>query len=318
MAWRHETFDNLSIPVPTNTSVSSVILLLKKYLAPEMINGYICDKCTTLYAQKQIQSQIQSQSIKKSPKKAKKAPLILDDLQKKLNLVNGAIELQNYDLPKEIGAQEFKVEVTAMKETALAYLPSCLCLHMQRSVYLPSGRLIKNNVPVNFPMELDLTEFVIAPNQRIVPYSHEHSPEVHVGLKGGDSKDIFNDIQNSSSIDESKGLDNAEIPIVQDAMKKTDASKPETQYSFLSDFLKEDRNARQSPYIYKLKAVILHYGHHESGHFIALRRVKYKSRRGIQEAWFRVSDASVERIEDIDHEISTHGSRYVYMLFYER
>jgi Ubiquitin carboxyl-terminal hydrolase len=73
--------------------------------------------------------------------------------------------------------------------------------------------------------------------------------------------------------------------------------------------------APPGPFIYKLSAVILHYGNHDSGHFVTLRRVIDASQR---EFWFRVSDADVERILDVDREVFEHGSRNAYMIFYER
>ena len=45
------------------------------------------------------------------------------------------------------------------KQIMIASPPQCLALHMQRSVYLPSGHITKNNCRVIFKEYLDITPF---------------------------------------------------------------------------------------------------------------------------------------------------------------
>jgi ubiquitin C-terminal hydrolase len=45
--WRHDTFDNLSIPIPDQNGCT-LESLLKSYTKPEFIDGYVCEKCTFL------------------------------------------------------------------------------------------------------------------------------------------------------------------------------------------------------------------------------------------------------------------------------
>lgn len=85
------------------------------------------------------------------------------------------------------------------------------------------------------------------------------------------------------------------------------------------------------PYLYRLRAVILHYGSHDSGHFVTYRRVTPKSTEKSSKSnptrsnpndddddWFRISDDRVESVRDLEGEVYGHGSGYVYMMFYER
>ncbi|CAG0919885.1 unnamed protein product [Notodromas monacha] len=50
-----------------------------------------------------------------------------------------------------------------VKDTYMGKLPKCLCLHIQRTRWLPDGRAIKCSFPVDFSEYLDLEEFVFTP-----------------------------------------------------------------------------------------------------------------------------------------------------------
>ncbi|TPX70858.1 hypothetical protein SpCBS45565_g01454 [Spizellomyces sp. 'palustris'] len=109
------------------------------------------------------------------------------------------------------------------------------------------------------------------------------------------------------------------------------------------------------PYLYRLQSVVLHYGSHDSGHFVTYRRVKrpvsnktdsvsstrtpllLRRRRRVNQPdtdadssssgcradedgdrWYRISDDRVDLVKDFEREVIEHGASYVYMLFYEK
>jgi ubiquitin C-terminal hydrolase len=92
-------------------------------------------------------------------------------------------------------------------------------------------------------------------------------------------------------------------------------------------------------YLYRLQAVVLHYGSHDSGHFITYRRlsrnpfdpkanvVDSKSLGQLGSAWqkpkstdrwFAISDDSVSLVRNVEQEVFEYASQYAYLLFYER
>ena len=75
--------------------------------------------------------------------------------------------------------------------------------------------------------------------------------------------------------------------------------------------------SKVNPYIYALKAVVLHYGGHDSGHFVTYRRL-YGVDGAETHKWFRISDDRVDPVHDIEEEIFNYASGSVYMLFYEQ
>jgi hypothetical protein len=176
----------------------------------------------------------------------------------------------------------------ASKRVTLASAPSCLCFHMQRSVYFPeTGHIMKNNASVSFGEILDLNYFFL--------------PQGTKGVSRNDFKKQYEILASE---------------------KKTASSKSNEQVSSTigDDFVGNIPNSQpMGPFVYRLAAVILHYGDHDSGHFVTLRKVSMSNVDGVDEDyWFRVSDASVEKITDVKNEVFIHGRRYAYMMFYEK
>jgi Ubiquitin carboxyl-terminal hydrolase len=89
-------------------------------------------------------------------------------------------------------------------------------------------------------------------------------------------------------------------PVEADGPVLEEAEDQQTASSLLKDII-----ATNKRFQYRLKSVILHYGGHDSGHFVAL-----KSLDGI---WYHISDANVTRVGD---NIEQYASN-VFMVFYE-
>ncbi|KAI8899304.1 hypothetical protein BC833DRAFT_564229 [Globomyces pollinis-pini] len=327
---RHDTFDNLSLTTPAQSGYH-IRDLLTEYTSAEMIHGYICDKCSLLATKKRIERDIQdivnqatintngttmeasqdsveSQPIKKTTKKKKKtksqvvnakklekkqplsSSINLDSpspqlaiLKQHLSFVEESISMQNYDREFPSGLEKIKISSPTTKQVSVAYAPPCLCLHMQRSMYLPSGHSVKNNAAVKFPDTLDLTDFILGKRS----FASVQSQILQAAIEK----------QTVVGLESKEGIQvNSKIPI--------------SGSLFNSGSVKKCN--------YTLCSVILHYGHHEGGHFITLRKVKYKTNNGIKILWFRISDANVERITDVEEEVFEHGSRFAFMLFYQQ
>jgi ubiquitin carboxyl-terminal hydrolase 30 len=149
---------------------------------------------------------------------------------------------------------------TVSKSISLVNLPRCLCLHMQRSVFLPYG-ISKNHCSVTFPMIVQL-ESILEPI-----FSSHGEPLV------GSVSDL--------SLDEPK-----------------------------LEFIPPADQTTNKRYVYTLSCAILHYGSHDSGHFVAIRKYVKNNRT----LWYRVSDESVTLV---DESIFSGIGKNVYMLFYE-
>jgi hypothetical protein len=193
----------------------------------------------------------------------------------------------------------------ASKRITLAAAPQCLCIHLQRSIYLPeTGHTLKNNAGVAFEKILDLNPFFLPNTVTAKSVTRSDFAETFLELQ----KQLG---QKSALAGESSSIEPG---------RPVDAGKPQ------SIIPKNELSASISPridcagpFVYHLTSVILHYGHHDSGHFVTLRRVVVGKKNGVEEVvWFRISDAHVERIADVSTDVFGHGDKYVYMLFYER
>ena len=196
----------------------------------------------------------------------------------------------------------------ASKRITLAAAPPCLCIHLQRSIYLAeTGHTLKNNASVSFEEMLDLNSFF--------------SPNATKSVARSDFAETFLALQkqldeqrprSEKTLDNTTGSSATKQPL--ETKGKVPQSIPKTNPPDSTIAPQIVVGGDGGPFVYQLAAVILHYGHHDSGHFVTLRRVVV----GRDVLWFRVSDANVERIANVSNDVFLHGGKYVYMLFYER
>ncbi|EGF82876.1 hypothetical protein BATDEDRAFT_86340 [Batrachochytrium dendrobatidis JAM81] len=292
----------------------------------------------------------------------------VDQLRRDLLFVTDAIKEQKYDivLPQTVNKVKIASPIST-KQISIVFPPPCLCLHMQRSVYLPTGQLIKNNSRIVFHDILDLNSLVGIPSRSSTSVArmlsmmkHNTVVEKHCADKTG-SDDLFSDTTESLSTDlESPSLENAThtaLPSVTSLAGRFDTPQLDTHIesdpshstslldqcvdthldhsSVLSTHDTTNRNPvfvesnttdvdiQPRPFVYHLKAVILHYGSHDSGHFVTYRTFQmppsstHPDQAG-PNVWFRISDDRVDLVSDVEGEVFGHGGQYAYMLYYER
>ena len=249
---RLATFDNLSLVVSGRT-VTTLEQLISQYCQTEEICGYICDKCSLRETQLMLKEELRKQNHQISQLKAKLAveklkkrkksesPLALIAAQMRVAVTRAVQTSKDLEVVESVlCCNQFEVQLPptirkvkkesqkCLKSVSIEYLPQCICFHMQRSIFLPSGHIVKSNARVIF------TESLVLPST--------------------------------------------------------------------------------GSFKYRLQSFVLHYGNHDSGHFITYRRHLSET----SNAWVRISDESVEIVHDIQAQIVEHASQFVYMAFYER
>ncbi|TPX62353.1 hypothetical protein PhCBS80983_g00480 [Powellomyces hirtus] len=190
---RHETFDILSLAVPTGRRQWALEQLLNAYVAPENIHDYICDKCSLNATLKKLESDIGFQieiingvSVRRrkmarrqkhleeanSPLETnflaaqRKASSLERDLERERQKLDELEENREFlkraiavDVHAEFPESLKRVKIASpisQRRVMIANAPPSLCLHLQRSVYHPSGALLKNNARVVIKEFLDL------------------------------------------------------------------------------------------------------------------------------------------------------------------
>ncbi len=172
---------------------------------------------------------------------------------------------------------------------------------MQRSIFDYTGNILKNNCRIDYPEYLDIQEFSTCTDGL-----YFKPREMAEASSWKNSLDIK--IEEAMSRNSSNNASNNSLP--EKNMKE-------------SDGLALNDNFKEYMYLYRLNAVVLHYGSHDSGHFVTYRRFPKKQRTSSgksskAEKWYAISDDHVRRISDVQGEVFGYAAQFVYLLFYER
>ncbi|KAF8937793.1 hypothetical protein BGZ58_002154 [Dissophora ornata] len=346
-AIRHFTFDNLSLSLPSNHSCT-IEDCLKQYINLESLHDVVCRKCSlqaTLaricsdlkqldnhqplrhsIARRRLQQDLDSATGSSSDSYVESgessSPNDSDDEQITANALRFSTKAERMALKSKL-AQQRKVLESAIrsdverplqdiklskvvsrhctKQVMMAKSPRVLCLHFIRSQYSNYGTVSKNSCQVNFPEYLDISPFCTTG----VLLTQPNFP---------------------MSISE------------QDLERLGSRISPKSQQSDHATSQQQQRQTQRLPgTLYRLQSIVVHYGGHSYGHFIAYRRKPESmlskvgvvglgldpmttSRAGSlhgsssrTEDWFRVSDETVESVT-LDHVLRSNP----YMCLYER
>ncbi|KAG9321458.1 hypothetical protein KVV02_003585 [Mortierella alpina] len=349
-AVRHFTFDNLSLSLPS-THACHIEDCLKQYVSLESLHDVVCRKCSLLATVARIGNELDRLDDQDPPQRrlARSQRFNIDSdtdvdsivseenldslsesglsssweddsdndlmdscrtplqvrtkaekaaMKSKLTLQRKAVEKAiRSDIERPLPDIKLSKVVSrhCTKQVMLAKPPSVLCLHFIRSQYSHYGTVSKNSCHVNLPEYLDLSPFCTTGVLLT-------QPNLPLSVSEHDL--------------ERMGYDRSRAP-AKDKDTRTGQQRP------------------QSKMLYRLQSVVVHYGGHSYGHFIAYRRkpesmiskvgsvglgldpASRTSRAGSlhnrAEDWFRVSDEHVEPVT-LDHVLDSNP----YMCLYEK
>ncbi|KAK5815315.1 hypothetical protein F5H01DRAFT_309215, partial [Linnemannia elongata] len=299
-AVRHFTFDNLSLSLPSAHSCN-IEDCLQQYITLESLNDVVCRKCSLIATLDRYTSEFEEMSRRRiSNQTLTKAEKAAkkSKLLQQRKILEAAIKS---DVEKALPDIKLSKVVSrhCTKQVMLAKPPSVLCLHFVRSQYSNYGTVSKNSCHVRFPEYLDLSPFCTTGVLLT-------RPNLPMSISEHDLERMGYDRSGSSS-SASSGLDKDSEP----ARKKV---------------------------LYKLQSIVVHYGGHSYGHFIAYRRkpesmvsmvgpvglgldgaTNGSARSGSycgsgrREDWFRVSDETVESVS-LENVLGSNP----YMCLYEK
>ncbi|EPB82466.1 hypothetical protein HMPREF1544_10805 [Mucor circinelloides 1006PhL] len=306
---RHHTFDNISLSAP-QTSSCSLEDCLKTYTKVDFLNDFQCRKCTLVATLESM-----TQELSALEQDDERATLLNIDIGRIKDALQSNIEATLYGVP--LVTPQAAPRTT--KQTMFANPPKSLCLHISRSIYHPSGMIQKNHCQVEFSETLDLAPYTTN--------GYLNTTEPTASLSSPPPTPVLPHTRTSrTSLVYLRNMANGH--------RFTHHQQDGLGVALLNNN-KEDRpiqNALPSLSVvpvsraiqYKLCAVIVHYGNHNSGHFVTYRRKKlptgHEVRSPLSETkprpptkFWRCSD---EVIEEVDLETVLQSEAY--MLFYER
>ncbi|KAF9576246.1 hypothetical protein EC968_009806 [Mortierella alpina] len=349
-AVRHFTFDNLSLSLPSSHACH-IEDCLKSYISLESLHDVVCRKCSLLATVTRIGNELDRLDDQHPPQsRLARSQRFTDDNDSDVDTIiteenldslsesgqssswdddsdNDLMEMSRKPLPAQTKAEKAAMKSKLMqqrkvlekaiqsdierplpdiklskvvsrhctKQVMLAKPPSVLCLHFIRSQYSHYGTVSKNSCHVNLPEYLDLSPFCTTGVLLT-------QPNLPLSVSEHDL--------------ERMGYDRSRAP-AKERNARTGQQRP------------------QARILYKLQSVVVHYGGHSYGHFIAYRRKPESmisklgsvglgldptssiSRAGSlhnrAEDWFRVSDEHVESVT-LDHVLDSNP----YMCLYEK
>lgn len=249
-------FTTLTLTLPSTSRPSwqtsfSLSELLDAYTKLEFIDEVVCTSCTLHGWRDEISSLLRHNRVKKAAVQGarnhlKRIVKALEDGEYDENFVRDKVRVkpEHFDLS------------TKSKQVVIARPPRGLVVHVNRSMFNErTGQLSKNTAPVNFGHKLDLGPWCLGSASRPATKSK--------GIQGPDEEDWTTNP--SRSMISRSTPDTSPAKYVQNGL----ASQGIPGYEYA--FHPEKKSMLEGP-IYGLRAVIVHQGHHENGHYITYRK----------------------------------------------
>jgi ubiquitin carboxyl-terminal hydrolase 1 len=255
--------------------------LLDMYTELETISGVECANCTLLRQESMLEQMLKSRPATSSvgsedPRKG----AFFEAASSRLKAVKTALADRDFSesaLTKKCAIpSKSRVTTDKTKQSVIARSPQSLVLHINRSVFDEyTGAQLKNYAKVKFPRILNLDPWCLGSNA------------------AADSEAVEKWETNPARSMVAGDLDKESEPKTTSSQSKLQIPKS----------------------LYKLRAVITHYGTHGDGHYIAYRQSPHILPDGSQsEIWWRLSDDDVFQVSE--ETVLAQGG--VFMLFYEK
>ncbi|KAG2229911.1 hypothetical protein INT48_008286 [Thamnidium elegans] len=295
------------------TSSCSLENCLKTYTKVDILNDFQCRKCTLVATLESLTKELELVQGKDD----ERALVLSIDIGRLKDALRSNIEASLYGLSL---VTPVKTPCTT-KQTMFANPPKALCLHLARSIYHPSGIVQKNHCQIEFSEYLDLAAYTTngylntadptaslssPPSTPVLPHTRTSRTSL-VYLRNMTNGHRFTHHQHSGSDGLNVALmSNKEDRTIQNAL-------PSLTVAPVSRAI-----------LYRLCAVIVHFGNHNSGHFVTYRRKKLPTGHEVRSPlndlkpkpptkFWRCSDEVIEEV-DLDTVLKSEA----YMLFYER
>ncbi|RCH78134.1 hypothetical protein CU098_004353, partial [Rhizopus stolonifer] len=276
----------------------------------DILTDYQCRKCSLVATLESLTKELETVQDEE------KATKLRIDIGRIKDALRSNVEATLYDIslcpPKDAPR--------TTKQTMFANPPKSLCLHLSRSIYHPSGIIQKNHSQVEFPEYLDLAPYTTNGylNTSEPTASLSSPPPTPVLPHTRTSRTSLVYLRNMTGGHRFTHSHQDGLGVALLGNTKDIADRP-VQNALPSIVVPVSRAIQ-----YRLCAVIVHYGNHDSGHFVTYRRKKLPTGHEVRSPlgdtkprpptkFWRCSDEVIEEV-DLDTVLKSEA----YMLFYER
>lgn len=162
---RYSVTSGLGLNLPldgANKSRFTLQELIDEWTKKEIIDGVECNRCGLLFMKSKIFEKINELNLKDE---INEKLLIL--LNKRIVEIDSALNNKSIsdEIYKKLHSENNLKKSQKVKQSFLARPPPLLCIHINRSVFDPITYMVKKNpAKIDFPMELDLSDFTATSN----------------------------------------------------------------------------------------------------------------------------------------------------------
>lgn len=261
-------------------------------------------------------------------------PLTLDQLLKKVVTPETVHDVECVGCARELGIDTGKPpKSTFIKKLTIGKLPQCLCLHIQRTVWLNSGVPMKRFDTVSFPEVLSMADYVYNENRdcksMFLPLNNMSS---RTRMYGGHNKNGITKFGSRPSVGVTsptitmpysgpvtllKALNYHNRTSMKGLSVETSVERVEQSNSRVQRLAQAYSTETFSPintdHVYKLTSTVTHLGGVFSGHFVTYRRMPTQNGQRFPNGWLYTSDTLVKKAT-VTEVMGTNA----YLLFYEK
>lgn len=307
-AVRHFPTDELSLTVPSRPgSAVTIEACLANWSKIEIID-WVCFRCSVVRTMQSLQEDCKALSKE-----------VANDL------TDGRIERQSASAKKKSGAKRRKLRLMKEKEDTLAAI-----LDGQYSEdEVEASRLLETHgilLDRTFSRTATKQVMLARPPKVLVLHLNRSSYSAsNFGASKNNAVVLFDEELDLSPIVTGGDLcTSGDVPISRGATPATD--EKETSHHSVQPRSNGISLKSTSPTRYRICAIVVHYGGHSSGHYVAFRRRTFVEKQGLDvdevshdnklrgyDQWYRISDESVTRCSLRDVLVQNP-----FLLFYER
>lgn len=135
--------------------------LIDEFCKLEVIDGVECNRCSLFAVKDELLQKLAN--LKENETNLKGSLLLIEKIEERLQTIDQVLKKNCVpdEIYKKLHTKNMVQKSRKVKQSYLSRPPPLLCIHINRSVFDPRTYMVrKNNAKIDFPLELDLSDFV--------------------------------------------------------------------------------------------------------------------------------------------------------------
>lgn len=161
---RYSVTSGLALNLPINSANRNRFTLgelIDEFCKPDVIDGVECNRCSLVAIRENLMEKLDN--LKNDGTSLKGTSLLIEKIESRITEIENVLNNKciHDDVYKKLHTKNMVQKSRKVKQSFLSRPPALLCIHINRSVFDPRTYMVrKNNAKIDFPLELDLSDFV--------------------------------------------------------------------------------------------------------------------------------------------------------------